>query len=536
MRSTATPVARAAVMLVLAGQGTSALRRTLEAVTAHPGDVWCAVPSEEEALAAVGHARTIVLDPWPGQRKALATLIAQASIGRDDVVQTVIAGSVPDHHTLRRSMRRRNCARLVIPAQGPWRSVRGLGVRTMRWATLRPGAGMTLRGSALHELASAGWFRGTDMTLSEIRTLVGPIRLARSRADTPGAESASSRALLPPTLTVTVLIPAYNEQSCIGDTVRSVYAQSRRPDEVLVVDDGSDDRTGEIASHIGARVLRTGGTGSKGAAINHALASVISDVIILVDADTRLHPEAIHHLMRDMEAGADATHGAVMPAVERGFWARGRLVEYAVALRFFKRVQRSLGQIMVLSGCILAVRTEVLRAAGGFQSRTMVEDLDMTWTLHQRGLRVEYSRRAVAYPIEPATWTQYKGQMRRWARGLFQTVGVHAKTLHRMPALALIVVGALWDAITAPLLILVLICLTAFGLAPSDGLKIFVMWQVVWTTIAVVVASTVIGVRRSFLGAPSCLVMSLLASYLYFEAFMTEWVLRRRLETWVKGH
>lgn len=531
-----TPPTGSAVLLILAGRGTSALRRTLDAVTMRPEDVWCAVPSETEADAAVGQARTIILDPWPGQRSALATLVSAADVGNNDVVQTLVAGSIPDHDALRRSMRRGPRAPLVFPATNRWRTPRGIGVRGFRRATLRPGAGMTVRGSAVRELDGAGWFDGTAMTVSDVQRCVGRIRLARPRTSG-GVETAPPGPVAETTpLSVTVVIPAHNEQSCIGDTLRSVFAQTRFPDDILVIDDGSSDETGTVAAHVGARVLQLVGTGSKGAAINGALASVDSDVMILVDADTRLHPEAIHYLMQDMEAGADATHGAVLPSIERGLWARGRLIEYANAMRLYKRVQRSLGQIMVLSGCLLAVRTDTLRATGGFQPRTMVEDLDLTWTLHQRGLRVEYSARAVAYPIEPVTWGLYKAQMRRWSRGLFQCVAVHARMLHRTPSIALIVVTALWDAITGPLALVGLLGLAAAGLVSGSVVGWVLIWQVVWTLIAIVIATTAIGLRRAVRAAPAYTLMCTLVSYFYFEAFVTEWLLRRRLQTWTKGH
>lgn len=524
--------------LVIGGRGPDALRTTLEAITASPSNVHCAVQTEEEATAACGFGDVTLLRPWPGQRAALASLVKRAKFAPKDVVQTIVAGSLPDPDAAKRLIRKRRSAGLLIPTDRRWAAVRLTGSLGMRWTRVRPGAGMSLRADALEDLAAKGWFAGQGLPLTTIRSVTGRMRFAshgqrsNQRMQTPPSrpQDTSTR------LTTTVLIPAHNEEACIGDTVLSLLSQTRTAESVIVIDDGSTDSTGDISRHLGAEVLRTPGTGSKGAAINYGLASIKTDVVVIVDADTRLHPEALDHLMREMETGADATHGAVLPIGERGIWARGRVVEYSTAIRLHKRVQRTIGPIVVLSGCILAVRTQALRAVGGFQARTIVEDLDLTWTLHQRGFKVTYAPRALAYPTEPATWAQYKGQMRRWSRGLFQTIQVHARSARRTPALSLMVIAAIWDVITAPVVLLVLLALAVLGPEPEIAANTFLAWQVFWATAAILLAASVVGLRRSLVNAPSYLVTSALASYFYFEAFITEWVLRRRLNTWVKGH
>jgi biofilm PGA synthesis N-glycosyltransferase PgaC len=99
---------------------------------------------------------------------------------------------------------------------------------------------------------------------------------------------------------VTVIVPAFNEEDSIGDTIRSLQAQSRPPEQIVVVDDCSTDRTGEVAQALGATVLRPPqNTGSKAGAQTFALEHVRTEFTMAVDADTILAPDATERLLRD---------------------------------------------------------------------------------------------------------------------------------------------------------------------------------------------------------------------------------------------
>lgn len=518
-------------VLVLGGRGPAALERTLSTLPHAPEDVLCAVADPSETERCAGFARIRMIAPWPGQRRALGVLLDEVVFRDEERIQILTAGSGFDQELLTACAGRTD---VVLPTahRGPLRS--GLLLRRLQHAEIAPASGLTTNGVALRRLHAAGWFSGTDLTLAQVRDLAGSVLVRRVRDPLPMLDLADR----PETqrLTVTVVVPAHNEESCIGDTLRSIAAQTRMPDEVLVIDDGSSDRTGEIAAALGARVFRTPGTGCKGSAVNAALDAITTDALVLVDADTLLHPEAVAHVVADLEAGNDATHGAVLPSHARGLWARGRTIEYGAAIRLQKKAQVALGRVMVLSGCALGIRLEALRAVGGFQDRTMVEDLDLTWTLHQHGFRVGYASRAVAYPLEPGNRHQYTAQMRRWTRGFFQAIRVHADTVHHTPSLAFLIVASLWDMLTSPLIALVLVALAVSGNAPTELVTTFALWSIGWTLVAAMLAATVVGWRRAARCAPSYAVLSTVSGYFSLESFFKEWILRRRLTTWVKGH
>jgi cellulose synthase/poly-beta-1,6-N-acetylglucosamine synthase-like glycosyltransferase len=273
----------------------------------------------------------------------------------------------------------------------------------------------------------------------------------------------------------------------------------------------------------------------KAGAQNYGMEHIRTDVVVTLDADTVLHPQAIDHLLADIETGCDATNGAVLPQSRRGLWTRARLVEYAAAMRLYKRAQRRLGTILVLSGCVAAFRTNVLRAAGGFKERTLTEDLDLTWTLHLAGYRVGYAPKAMCYPAEPASWRLYKGQMRRWAAGFYQSIGVHRWSLRRNVGLAFVVGTALWDILASAVVLAVAVFLTVTkGFTLTAGL----VWAflVIAVLIPFLLAASVIGVGTAATSIPAYMVGSWTGQYFYLEAMVREWILRRRGRTWLKGH
>jgi biofilm PGA synthesis N-glycosyltransferase PgaC len=391
-----------------------------------------------------------------------------------------------------------------------------------------------MRADTLARLTEAGWLEGRELRLAEIRDLAGAVRVVRDGVlsyRSPGVETfgATRRP------TVTVLIPAHNEEAWIGETLRSIRTQTLLPDEVIVVDDCSSDRTAEIAAHHGATVLRTPANRLKAGAQNYGLEHIRSDMVVTLDADTVLHPEAIEYLVADLEAGFDATNGVVMPQSRRGLWTRARLLEYAIAMRVHKRAQRHLGTVLVLSGCVSAFHTRVLRELGGFKERTVTEDLDMTWGLHVGGYSVGYTTKAICYPAEPGTWHLYKAQVRRWAAGMFQTIGVHGTALRRKRGLVFILGAAMWDTVTTTLLLLATIFFVATrGFHPS--LPILLASAVLTVVLPIVIASTVIGLGTATVSFPAYFLGSLANQYFYLEAMVREWVLRKRITNWVKGH
>jgi biofilm PGA synthesis N-glycosyltransferase PgaC len=337
---------------------------------------------------------------------------------------------------------------------------------------------------------------------------------------------------------LTVLVPAYNEEASIGDTVRSLLAQTVRVAEVVVIDDGSTDRTAEVARALGVRVVRPpSNTGSKAGAQNFALAHVRTAFTMAIDADTALAPDAIERLLA---AFADprvvAACGFVIPRHVRTIWERGRYIEYLFAFTFYKQVQDYYGKPFIASGCFSAYRTDVLRAHGGWGTRTLAEDMDLTWSFYESGLGVRFVPEAVCYPIEPHSYAFMRKQLKRWSHGFVQNVSLHWRGLLRVPYLRSAVAVAVWDATLASAVYLLLLPLLAVLLREPRFLLGYVLDV---PALLVPVLAGAIPRReagRALASMPAFLVLRAVNAVFFVRAAWCEWVLRRPFRTYEKGH
>ena len=337
---------------------------------------------------------------------------------------------------------------------------------------------------------------------------------------------------------VTVIVPAYNEAASVGDTVRSLRAQTSPPREIIVVDDCSTDGTGDVARAAGAIVVRPPvNTGSKAGAQTFALRHVRTPLTVAVDADTVLAPDALERLLPAFDApGVAAACGFVLPKHVKTVWERGRYVEYLFAFTYYKRLQEYYGKPLISSGCFSMYRTEILCDHGGWSNRTLAEDMDLTWTLYQAGHTVRFVPDAACYPIEPNSFPLMKNQLRRWSHGFVQNVRLHWRGLLRVPYLRSAVAVAFWDATLAAAAYLVLLPILAVLLRTP-----WVLLGYVIDAPAVLVPVLAGAVRRREVGRalasiPAFFVLRTVNALFFLRAFFAELVLGRPFKVYEKGH
>lgn len=337
---------------------------------------------------------------------------------------------------------------------------------------------------------------------------------------------------------LTCIIPAYNEAASIVDTVRSVLTQDDPPEVVIVVDDGSSDDTGELAHRAGAQVVRPPqNTGSKAGAQTFALGLVDTPLTMVLDADSTLSPNAVRRL-RDTLVAEPETAAAcsfVVPRVRRTIWERGRYVEYLYAFGHGKQIQDIYGRPMISSGCFSMYRTEWLRRVGGWSTRTLAEDMDLTWTLYRLGGRVRYVPGAVCEPIEPTNLKLMRTQLRRWSHGFFQNLRIHQAGLARHGMLRSVLAVSLWDAVVASLLYLVVLPLLTLVYGPVALLGYAIDIP------AVAVPVIYAGAKRGEMGTaiasiPSFFLLRIVNGYEILRALVFEVVLGKSLLRYEKGH
>ncbi len=122
---------------------------------------------------------------------------------------------------------------------------------------------------------------------------------------------------------ISAIIPVYNGERWIAEAIASIYKQTRPVDELIVVDDGSSDASAEIASHSGAKVIRSDKNRGEGAARNLGLRSAGGDFIAWLDADDIWAPHHVETALSLLEQYPQAT--AAFCAVKR-FGLRHELI------------------------------------------------------------------------------------------------------------------------------------------------------------------------------------------------------------------
>jgi cellulose synthase/poly-beta-1,6-N-acetylglucosamine synthase-like glycosyltransferase/peptidoglycan/xylan/chitin deacetylase (PgdA/CDA1 family)/spore germination protein YaaH len=229
---------------------------------------------------------------------------------------------------------------------------------------------------------------------------------------------------------VTVLIPAYNEERVIERAVRRVLDSREVTVDIIVIDDGSKDRTSAVVAEAFAgepRVrLLTLENGGKARALNTALELVTSEIVIALDADTQFEAMTIARLARwfgDPRLGAVAGNAKVGNRVN--LVTRWQALEYITAQNLERRALARMNAMTVVPGAVGAWRTETLRSVGGYPTDTLAEDQDLTIAIQRAGWRVHYDQYAVAWTEAPESVAGLAKQRFRWAFGTLQCLWKH---------------------------------------------------------------------------------------------------------------
>jgi cellulose synthase/poly-beta-1,6-N-acetylglucosamine synthase-like glycosyltransferase/spore germination protein YaaH/peptidoglycan/xylan/chitin deacetylase (PgdA/CDA1 family) len=285
------------------------------------------------------------------------------------------------------------------------------------------------------------WAFITAIVLGSARVLlITTVALIAARRTRPTSEYHGS---------ISVLIAAYNERVLIGRTLHAVFAGEEPPFEVIVVDDGSTDGTGDVVQAYAAgdprvRLLRQANAG-KAAALNRAIATARGEVLVCLDADTLVTPTTISRLARHF---GDERVGAVAGNIKVGnrvnLWTRWQSIEYVVSQNLDRRAYALLNSVTVVPGAIGAWRRQAVQALGGYRSDTFAEDMDLTWRLRRAGWRIENESEALAFTEAPDSLSTFFKQRFRWTYGTLQCLWKHRGAIGRYGWFGRAALPSLW--------------------------------------------------------------------------------------------
>jgi cellulose synthase/poly-beta-1,6-N-acetylglucosamine synthase-like glycosyltransferase len=268
-------------------------------------------------------------------------------------------------------------------------------------------------------------------------------------------------------LSVTAIIPAFNEEKNIERTINSVLSQTKKLIKIIIIDDNSTDNTLKVLNKFHSATIVTNNKRiGKAASINRVLSLIETDLTVIVDADTELETTFIEKACREFsEKDIVATCGFVIPSESSSntLIKNARLVEYLYSQTTLKKGQNMINGLFVLSGCCSVFQTSILQQLG-IPEDTVTEDLDLTWLLELNGYRTSIID-AYASTVEPKGLKAYISQIRRWYMGFFQCLSKHHTALFRKNPLTFTVGLMLLESLFFTILwasMIVLVFLTPF--------------------------------------------------------------------------
>jgi len=238
--------------------------------------------------------------------------------------------------------------------------------------------------------------------------------------------------------TVSIILPAHNEEAIIARSIETLLEVDYPSKEIIVVDDGSTDRTCEIAEIYEKReqiklIRRPMGYGKKTYAINYGIFWAHGEIIVTMDADTLIERDAIRQLVKYFEdPKVVGMAGNVRVFNKPNFLSKLQAYEYLTAFEMGRRFQAFSRTLLILPGSLTATRAAYLRSLGSFDADTFTEDFDVALKLHKVRGRVGFAPDAVAWTFVPETWHAWVRQRVRWARGQIQEVVKHRNLVNRI--------------------------------------------------------------------------------------------------------
>jgi len=222
---------------------------------------------------------------------------------------------------------------------------------------------------------------------------------------------------------ISILVPCYNEGENAEETLSTAAAADYPDFEVIAINDGSRDNTGEVLNRLTAqiprlRVVHLAQNQGKATALNTGALLAKHELLICIDGDALLDPLALRWIAHTFQRGSVGGL-AGNPRIRNRTSVLGRLQvgEFSSIIGLIRRAQTTYGRLFTVSGVICAFRKRALEEAGWWSPRTITDDIDVTWRVQVAGWRVVYEPNAIVWILMPETLRGLWKQRLRWAEG-----------------------------------------------------------------------------------------------------------------------
>ena len=239
---------------------------------------------------------------------------------------------------------------------------------------------------------------------------------------------------------VSIIVPVYNEEKVIKNSVESLLKLNYPNYEIIIVNDGSTDKTKlEAEKLVGQQKGMYGKVkvslinkpnGGKAKSLNAGIRYSKAEFVLCMDGDSQLSKDSLKLAVRHFanpEIGAVAGNVKVL---NRGkFLTDMQALEYVEGLNMARSAQSYINLVNIIPGPIGIFRRRAIEDIGFYSSDTFAEDADMTLKILAKGWKIYYEPKSISYTEAPAKLQQLFKQRYRWTRGIIQSIRKHKRLL-----------------------------------------------------------------------------------------------------------
>jgi len=268
---------------------------------------------------------------------------------------------------------------------------------------------------------------------------------------------------------VSVIVSAFNEEDYIAHCLKSILNQDYAGRlEVIVVNDGSTDRTAQIVKEFPVKLINLKTNEGKAHALNVGIKQAKGDIIVFTDADSELTSNAVNLLANDLVKNPDIGAVAGKVYIKNGerkdnLLVRFQMIEYEVDQELCRFIQGLNKRVFVCPGVLFAVKGEIAKKIL-FSNRSVIEDSDFTIEVLKRNIKIKYQPQAKVYTNSPQTIKEWLNQRKRWMYGNLQLWKIHNHWAKRNPWM----IYNYFGFITSTVLMIMLIFLPFLFLSYED--------------------------------------------------------------------
>jgi len=294
---------------------------------------------------------------------------------------------------------------------------------------------------------------------------------------------------------VSIIVPCYNEEDVIIHSLKSIISQTYPNLEILVIDDGSKDRTYDLAKKFefddGQKRLRviSKRNAGKSQALNYGIAHAEGNLICCVDADSKLDKYAIELLVQHFQdPKIAAVAGSVNVVNTNSSLTKLQALEYIQGLNMVKNGQALLKLVNIIPGPLGMFRKDAIMEVGCYAHDTFAEDCDLTLSLIAKGYKIDFEPDAIAYTEAPENLLDLLKQRYRWTRGILQAIRKNRKYLWKFskrPSLSFVMWYMLFESVFWPFMQVWGDIFMIYLAIASGASQLLLFWWIMFTVLDV---------------------------------------------------